>query len=39
MPIERNVNGVSDDTQHPFDDLESTRVINSNIKKIIEFTL
>ena len=33
MPIERNVNGVSDDTQHPFDDLESTRVINSNINE------
>ena len=33
MPIERNVNGVSDDSQHPFDDLESTRVINSVINE------
>lgn len=33
MPTERNVNGVSDDSQHPFDDLESTRVINSNINE------
>lgn len=34
MPIQRNVNGVSDDSQHPFDDLESTRIINSNINEI-----
>ena len=33
MPITRNVNAVSDDSQHPFDDLESTRVINSDINK------
>ena len=33
MPIERSVNGVSDDSQHPFDDLESTRVINSLINE------
>ncbi len=33
MPIQRNVNSVSDDSQHPFDDLESTRVINSNINE------
>jgi len=38
MPVTRNVNAVSDDSQHPFDDLESTRVINNNINETVTST-